>query len=168
MSSASYFGDALSKPVYRRRFLLSLPPWWWWMARVLSAAQHVPGRHFSPSVGVIRAPATIRQAGRFNPSFTAPPEPPRARPAKPGRGSTPKPVWVGFGHLARQLASRAQKPFLLRSLAKYQAGGAQARRYRVLLRQSIHTHARNGGKPGGASSTNGTISPSRCGLWRIV
>ena len=167
MTSASYFGDALSKPVYRRRFLLSLPPWWWWMARVLSAAQHVPGRHFSPSVASLglrqQFDKRALQSELHCTTRASTSPPPQAR-----KGSTPKPVWVGFGHLARQLASRAQKLFLLRSLAKLPSWGAQARRYRVLLRQSIHTHARTGGKPGGASSTNGTISPSRCGLWRIV
>ena len=72
---------------------------------MLSALQLGPCRHLSPSsASVIRAPATVQQA--------------RARPPKLARESTLEPAWVGLGHLARQLASRTQKLFLLRSLAR--------------------------------------------------
>ena len=56
------------------------------MARALSAAQHCLCYHLSPSVGVIRPLAAIPQAPPFNPSFTVPPEPPRAPPPQSRKG----------------------------------------------------------------------------------
>ena len=48
-------------------------------------------------------------------------------------------------------------------LQEYTKLGAQARRTGILLSQSNHTHTRTGGKPGRASSTNGTDSRSPYG-----
>ena len=112
--------------------------WWWWTARVFSALQLGPCRHLCPSVDVIRASATVQQAGPLYPSFIAPPESPRARPPKPARESTLKPAWVGFGHLARQLASQTQQLFLLRSRAGVLSWGRKG----IPVQPHAHTHRR--------------------------
>ena len=107
-------------------------------------------RHLSPSASVIRAPATVQQAGPLNPSLIAPPESPRARPPKLATESTLEPAWVGLGHLARQLASRTQKLFLLRSLARVLSWGRKhGERACYLVSPATRTHApaANQGEP---------------------
>ena len=98
----------------RRRLKLHLGVWglWLtvgggWMARVLSAAHHVPCRHLNPSVGVI---ATVRPAGPFNPTFTAPPEPLRARLPNQEEGASPSQLGSNLLTSQDSSPSRTQKP----------------------------------------------------------
>ena len=99
----------------------------------------------SPPANVIKAPATVQHAGPLDLSYrTAPLGPPRARP----QGSMiaiQRPTWVGFVHLARQLASQNLMLFPPGSLTEVPSWGAQAQRKSNVPSRS--THKRYGTTP---------------------
>ena len=104
-----------------------------------------------PSENVIKALATVQHVGPLDPSYAAPPKPPRARPRQPASRLTQRLARVGSGTWQAWLAGlKALPAVILHRSTRLRVQAQRKDSLPSLAGPRIHT--RTGGRPLGPSS----------------